>query len=582
MALANSYNVTMVKLLDRLGVERMLEVARSMGISSLDQSKDFYGLSLTLGGGEVTLLDLTTAYHTIADGGIYRKPQIVREIRDVNGNPIPEDVLVSDEEAVAQATVEPAEESQNSDQTQDQSDASADTQDGSTEELKGEPQEGEAVLDPATAFLVTDILSDESARQSAFGADNPLVLSRPAAAKTGTTTDYRDNWTVGFTRYLVAGVWAGNSDGHPMHGASGVTGAAPIWHDFMEGVLSNPDLLARLEAPDDPAQWQFGPPPAGVVQMDSCPPTLACRTGGEFFRKSWIDAEGNAGPLGDSVAQLPSAAVYVQKGDQSHFAGFCGDKDGVARTMLLLPGMKDKSEGAGKDGENDANPLPTYFEVKQKNGVQAGQNISDTEALQPEMTLAQQHVLAWAVHTGGPVYLGACDRLKDYLPGALAMDPQDGDKDLRVLVDLAGAGDPNTAAAPANGAVPAEAIQRAVAVEGLTGSGTAAGLAQGIVNDSSCPGNYVMGTVVNQDGAPLPGIRLEMTDQWGNHTYAVSKDGQNDFGHFDFPIYGDGAQNLQLVVVDGNNNPIGAPVIVPHKMDAASNAPCQHVTIRAD
>jgi len=107
-------------------------------------------------------------------------------------------------------------------------------------------------------------------------------------------------------------------------------------------------------------------------------------------------------------------------------------------------------------------------------------------------------------------------------------------------------------------------------------------VAQGIINDASCPGNYVMGTVVNKDGAPLAGIRLEMTDQWGNRTYAMSKNGQNDYGMFDFPIYGDGPQNLQLAVVDANNNPIGAPVIVPHKMDAASDAPCQHVMIRGE
>jgi len=317
-ALANSYNVPMVKLLDRLGVPRMLEMARAMGISSLDKGKDYYGLSLTLGGGEVTLLDLTTAYHTIADGGVYRLPKLVREIRDVNGNPIPEEALVGEEQS---PTPEP--------------------QDADAVVL---PKDGDVVLDPTTAFLVTDILSDESARQPAFGANNPLVLSKPAAAKTGTTSDYRDNWTVGYTRYLVAGVWAGNSDGHPMHGASGVTGAAPIWHDFMEGVLTQPELMARLEAPDDPVAWQFNPPADGLEHLDSCPPTLTCGTGGEYFRKSWLDIEGDAGPLGDSVAQLPSAPVYAQAGDQAHFAGFCGVKEGAPRTMLLLPGMREKSE----------------------------------------------------------------------------------------------------------------------------------------------------------------------------------------------------------------------------------------------
>ena len=115
-----------------------------------------------------------------------------------------------------------------------------------------------------------------------FGAASPLKLSRPAAAKTGTTDDFRDNWTVGFTRYLVAGVWAGNTDGRPMKNVSGVAGAAPIWHDFMEGVLADKGLLEMLQAPEDPDAWQFVPPP-DVKRLPDCPPGVTCRAGGEFF-----------------------------------------------------------------------------------------------------------------------------------------------------------------------------------------------------------------------------------------------------------------------------------------------------------
>lgn len=522
-ALANSYNVPMVKLLDRLGVPRMLEVARTLGITSLAQDDDWYGLSLTLGGGEVTLLDLTTAYHTIANGGLYHAPQVVHELRDSRGEPIPAEVLAAD-------------------------------QDGETAEIAGD---GEPVIDPAVAFLVTDILSDETARQPAFGVTNPLVLSRPAAAKTGTTSDYRDNWTLGYTRYLVAGVWAGNSDGHPMQSASGVTGAAPIWHDFMEGILTQPALLALLEAPDDPAAWQFVPP-AGLERSENCPPTTSCRTGGEYFRTTWLDAQGEAGPLADSVGKIASAPVYAQQGDQTHLAGFCGLAEGAQRTMLLLPGM----------GSEAATPLDQFFEV------------SATAVQSPTLTVAQQHVLAWAVRRGAPVYLGACDRLQEFLPSALAMEPQEGDGELRVLVDLAAAGDANAVALSADGAVPIEGIQRAVGVDDMAGG--ANGLSQSIVNDSSCPGNYVMGLVVNADGAPMAGVRLAMSDPWGNQAFAVSKSGQGDYGMFDFPIYGDGPQNLQLGVVDDNNNPRGAPIMIPHKVDPASDTPCHHVVIRGD
>src|SRR5690606_14163863 len=127
------------------------------------------------------------------------------------------------------------------------------------------PAPGDQVISAESAFIVTDILSDNAARTPAFGANSPLQWSRPAAVKTGTTTDWRDNWTVGYTRYVVTGVWAGNSDGQPMQQASGITGAAPIWHDFMESILARPEMMARLGIPQDPTAWAFVPPP-DVIQ----------------------------------------------------------------------------------------------------------------------------------------------------------------------------------------------------------------------------------------------------------------------------------------------------------------------------
>ena len=141
-----------------------------------------------------------------------------------------------------------------------------------------------------------------------FGANSPLLLSKPAAAKTGTTDDWRDNWTIGYTRFLVAGAWTGNSDGHPMKRVSGIAGAAPIWHEFMEAVLKQPELLHVIGAtdPSDQATWQFSAP-LDVELRDACPPQMKCRQGGEYFSKAWLDAAGEAGPLADSVAQVPSA-----------------------------------------------------------------------------------------------------------------------------------------------------------------------------------------------------------------------------------------------------------------------------------
>ncbi len=112
-------------------------------------------------------------------------------------------------------------------------------------------------VDPRVAFLITDILSDDIARAPSFGRGSMLKLSRPAAVKTGTTTDWRDNWTVGYTPDLATGVWVGNADNTPMLGVSGVTGAGPIWHDVME--------MAHKTLPVRSFQQ-----PAGLIRAEVC------------------------------------------------------------------------------------------------------------------------------------------------------------------------------------------------------------------------------------------------------------------------------------------------------------------------
>lgn len=207
-ALASSFNVPAVKVLDHIGLETMILQARRMGITTFDAA-DRFGLALTLGGGEVHLLELTAAYAAFANGGSRVEPMAIRRVEDAEGG-----VLWA-------------------------------SQGG---------RRGRA-LDGRVAYLVTDVLSDDWARMSAFGEASVLQLDRPAAVKTGTTSDWRDNWTVGYTPDLVVGVWAGNADNSPMRGVSGISGAAPIWHDFTQSALkgwpvrqfSRPEGLVEVE-----------------------------------------------------------------------------------------------------------------------------------------------------------------------------------------------------------------------------------------------------------------------------------------------------------------------------------------------
>jgi len=189
-ALACSYNLPAVKVLHDVGVERVAQLAHRLGITTFTDVERF-GLALTLGGGEVRLLELTAAYAAFANGGRRITPVAITRVEDAQGRVL----------------------------------------------RRWQPEPGKQVLDPRVAYLITNILSDDWARMPAFGEGSVLHLSHPAAAKTGTTTDWRDNWTIGYTPDLVVGVWAGNADNSPMRQVSGVTGAGPIWHDFMEKVL---------------------------------------------------------------------------------------------------------------------------------------------------------------------------------------------------------------------------------------------------------------------------------------------------------------------------------------------------------
>ena len=195
-ALANSYNIPAVKMLKANSVEAMIATASAMGITTFtDPSR--YGLSLTLGGGEVTMLNMAEAFGVFANNG-YRIPlQPILKVVDNRGRVLEE--------------YNPPK----------------------------SPIFGKKVLPDGVAFIISHILLDNGARAQAFGANSILrVGNYPVSVKTGTTNDLRDNWTIGYTPSHLVATWVGNNDNKPMNGiVSGITGAAPIWHALMEKVL---------------------------------------------------------------------------------------------------------------------------------------------------------------------------------------------------------------------------------------------------------------------------------------------------------------------------------------------------------
>jgi membrane peptidoglycan carboxypeptidase len=228
MAMGNSLNIPAIKVELTTGIPAVLDTARRMGVTSLNQDDSHYGMSLTLGGYGVSPLDMVTGASTLANMGVRHRPAPVLHIQDGLGKTI-----------------------------------------FKYDAAKNQFQ----AISPQVAFIIDSIMSDDRNRCMSFGCGGDLTLpGRHVGAKTGTTQDFRDNWTVGFTPTLATAVWVGNPDYHPLaHNSTGIVGAAPIWHQFMTQALAS-----------QPDQWYAVP--AGVNQIgqnyflpgtQSLPSTLA-------------------------------------------------------------------------------------------------------------------------------------------------------------------------------------------------------------------------------------------------------------------------------------------------------------------
>lgn len=248
-ALASSLNIPAVRTLKQVGIPDTIDLANRLGITSLGDP-DSYDLSLALGGGQISLLQLSTAFASLANNGYYTGSYAILDIRDANGKLL-----------YIQEHTSPVQ-----------------------------------VFDPRVTWLISYILSDDRARATGFGLNSTLKLDRTAAVKTGTTTNFHDNWTIGYTPDLLVGVWVGNSNYEAMKDVTGVTGAAPIWNETMRALLQG--------RPDRP----FVQPPgmqqaevcdlSGLLSTPTCPHTRTewFIAGTEptqvdtYYRQVWTDA----------------------------------------------------------------------------------------------------------------------------------------------------------------------------------------------------------------------------------------------------------------------------------------------------
>ena len=238
-ALANSYNIPAVQTLRQIGVDTLLSLLRRFGITTLSEDASQYGLSLTLGGGEVTLIELTNAFAVFANGGQY--VPVTSILCVVNSDDL---ILYQYDNRCPEGEVGP--------------------------ETVNRAAAGVQALDPRVAFVINDMLGDNSARSAAMGAYSPLRTDGiTSAVKTGTTDDVKDNWTIGYTRNVAVGVWVGNNDGDPMVNSSGLTGAAPIWNAVLTSIYGNSKLLSAF-AEDGQLLNDQPIPPSGISLRQIC------------------------------------------------------------------------------------------------------------------------------------------------------------------------------------------------------------------------------------------------------------------------------------------------------------------------
>ncbi len=232
-SLGSSLNIPAVKSLAIIGLDHFLNLAYSMGLETLQPTKENlqrFGLAVTLGGAEVKMIDLVTAYSSFANGGIKVEPVSILRVEDSDGKLL----------------------------------------------YEHRPVEGPRIIDEGETFIINDILSDNNARLLAFGANSLLNTGKPIAVKTGTTNSMKDNWTIGWSQEVIVGTWVGNNDGTAMsYVASGITGASPIWRRIIFAALDlgyqapewkMPDNVERVELDalsgfrshdNFPSRWDF-------------------------------------------------------------------------------------------------------------------------------------------------------------------------------------------------------------------------------------------------------------------------------------------------------------------------------------
>ncbi|MDX2061191.1 MAG: penicillin-binding protein 1C [Gemmatimonadales bacterium] len=321
-ALGSSYNVPAVELASKLGVAPVLGVLHRAGFASLDRRPDHYGLGLALGNGEVTLLELANGYRALANGGVWRP---VRWLAAEPGDP---------------------------------------------------PAPGVPVVSAEAAAQVIDILADPTARMPGFGPFTPLEFPFRAAAKTGTSRHFTDNWAVATTAGFTVAVWVGNFNGRPLAGASGITGAGPL---LQRAVLAT---AARFDPGSLPVPADLGLVPVEVCQVSGLRATPRCPSLTEWFRPTtipplddWYQPDGLRLPTEliewasrNTAGNAVASAGVMRSGGEDAPAGFRITSPRRGDRFRFVPGVDPAFATVGLRAAGNQTPVRWYVDDRPHRG----------------------------------------------------------------------------------------------------------------------------------------------------------------------------------------------------------------------
>ncbi|MGB3330821.1 MAG: transglycosylase domain-containing protein [Thermomicrobiales bacterium] len=323
-SLANSLNIPAVLATDWVGVQGVMDTARKMGLKdSLKEDAGYYGLSLGLGAGEVQLLEHTNAYATLANNGTYVPANPILEIKDSQGN-----VLYRHDEAQIR-------------------------------------KEASQAIPAGNAYQVTSILTDNDARAMVFTKDNLFgntqsQLGRPTAAKSGTTEDWKDLWTMGYTTDVAVGVWVGKSGDSgqgQIYEIDGIQAAGPIWQQMMVELHTNPEFSKLLVGPDGNAIAKDFPIPDTVAKQDICATTGQKAGSGKTSQEWVVKTQAPTRACGDldtwQTQKLDNALQQMQSGSARWASGAQSSLSAYARAVGRT-NVPDVSNDGGSDGSSSS------------------------------------------------------------------------------------------------------------------------------------------------------------------------------------------------------------------------------------